>query len=219
MNLKEYQNILNSCEKEKINLIAVSKTKPIEDIQVLYKESQRIFGENKVQELAQKQVKLPKDIEWHFIGHLQKNKVKYIAPFVALIHAVDSLSLLKEINKRARQNNRTIKVLIQFHIAKEESKFGLKENDIKNFFSEINTYKNVEIIGVMGMATYTEDKTQIRQEFQFLTTIFNKLKTSYFQEEKSFKEISMGMSGDYKIAIDCGSTMIRVGSLIFGNSQ
>ena len=217
MNLKAYQNILNTCKETKTKLIAVSKTKPNEDILVLYKEGQRVFGENRVQELVQKQEELPKDIEWHFIGHLQKNKVKYIAPFVKLIHAVDSLSLLEEINKKALQNKRKIKCLIQFHIAKEDGKFGLKEEDINIFFSKLKDFKNVEIIGLMGMATFTKDVKQIRNEFLILKNLFEKVKKTFFKENKSFKEISMGMSGDYKIAIANGSTMIRVGSSIFGS--
>tara|TARA_B110000037_G_scaffold82592_1_gene98343 strand:+ start:420 stop:1076 length:657 start_codon:yes stop_codon:yes gene_type:complete len=216
MNLKEYHKILNFCIENNTSLVAVSKTKPIEDIQTLYAENQRIFGENKVQELVEKQALLPQDIQWHFIGHLQKNKVKYIAPFVALIHAIDSLSLLKEINKRALQNERKINCLIQFHIAKEEHKFGLKPKDIEAFFSEISLFKNANIIGVMGMATFTTDQQQIKEEFKILKNTFNHLKETYFKEKNDFKEISMGMSGDYKTALEEGSSMIRVGSSIFG---
>ncbi len=216
MNSKEYQNILNICKENETQLVAVSKTKPNKDILELYQEGQRVFGENRVQELVQKHEQLPKDIKWHFIGHLQKNKVKYIASFVQLIHAVDSLSLLKEINKKAIQNNRTIKCLIQFHIAKEDSKFGLQVEDIDIFFPKTKEFKNVEIIGLMGMATFTNNEKQVNNEFKLLKNLFNKIKENYFKEQVSFKEISMGMSGDYKIAIQNGSTMVRVGSAIFG---
>ena len=217
MNIEKYNEIKSFCLQNNIKLVAVSKTKPKEDISLLYKENQRVFGENKVQELVDKYNDLPKDIEWHFIGHLQKNKVKYIAPFVELIHAVDSLSLLKEINKRAIQNNRIIKCLIQFHIAKESTKFGLVENEIDDFFSNISIFENVEICGVMGMTTFTENKQQVEQEFKNLKSIFNNIKTQYFKDKNYFKEISMGMSGDYKIAVKQGSTMIRIGSTIFGS--
>jgi len=217
MNIEKYNKILNSCNKNNIKLVAVSKTKPKKDILTLYNKNHKVFGENKVQELTEKYNSLPKDIEWHFIGHLQKNKVKYLAPFVSLIHAVDSMNLLKEINKRAINNNRIIKCLIQFHIAKEESKFGLVESKIEDFFTNISEYKNVEICGVMGMATFTNDENQIEKEFESLKIIFDKLKDKYFSNNNSFKEISMGMSGDYKIAIEKGSTMLRIGSTIFGS--
>lgn len=217
MNILAYQKIKKFCEENNAKLVAVSKTKPIEDIQLLYKESQRVFGENKVQELVEKEAALPKDIQWHFIGHLQKNKVKYIAPFVKLIHAVDSLSLLKEINKRALQNERIIDCLIQFHIAEEESKFGLQQENIEAFFAEIANFKNANIIGVMGMATFTENEEQVSAEFKKLKDTFDFLKNKYFQEKKDFTEISMGMSGDFEIALKEGSTMVRVGSSIFGN--
>ena len=201
-----------------VQLVAVSKTKPIELLQEAYEVGQRVFGENKVQELTDKYEKLPKDIEWHFIGHLQTNKVKYIAPFIGLIHAVDSFKLLKTINKEASKNNRNIRVLLQFHIAEEESKFGLNLNRAKELFNnpEFGTLENVEIVGVMGMATYTNDINQIRNEFGTLKNIFDQLKTDYFSGQSSFKEISMGMSGDYQLAIEKGSTMVRIGSVIFG---
>lgn len=217
MDLKYYQNIKQICAKSDVTLVAVSKTKPKEDIQKLYDLDERVFGENKVQELVEKYEFLPKDIEWHFIGHLQKNKVKYIAPFVELIHAADSIELLKEIDKRAAQNNRIINCLVQFHIAKEETKFGLDENEIKDFFEEALHFKNVKITGVMGMATFTENETLIRKEFKLLKEIFNEVQEKYFADKIYFKEVSMGMSGDFEIAIQEGSTMIRIGSSIFGS--
>ena len=202
-----------------VKLVAVSKTKPNEDIMEAYKSGYRVFGENKPQELTQKYNDLPKDIEWHMIGHLQSNKVKYIAPFVHLIHAVDSLKLLKEINKQAEKNNRVIDCLIQFHIATEESKFGFSLQDIEDLFEseEFKTLQSVRIVGVMGMATFTFDEKQVRNEFKSLKEIFNLLKTRYFSDNEKFKEISMGMSGDYQIAIEEGSTIVRVGSSIFGS--
>lgn len=217
MNLDAYHEISDFCNKNNTQLIAVSKTKPKEDISTLYQIGQRAFGENKVQELVEKYDFLPKDIEWHFIGHLQKNKVKYIAPFVHLIHAVDSISLLKEINKRALQNQRKINCLIQFHIAKEESKFGLKTNGYQDFFTEAIQFENVNIIGLMGMATFTSNEDQISEEFSILKSIFDQVKSTFFADQDEFQEISMGMSGDFKIAIQEGSTMVRVGSSIFGS--
>jgi pyridoxal phosphate enzyme (YggS family) len=217
-----YQTIIEALNKTNTQLVAVSKTKPNEQIMALYNLGQRVFGENYVQELVEKHEALPKDIEWHLIGHLQTNKVKYIAPFVDTIHSVDSVKLLVEINKQAAKHNRVIKCLLQIHIADEESKFGLStEGGIAAFFDElmVSTYtdfKNVEICGVMGMATFTDDKNQVRQEFKKLKQIFNQLKSTYFIDNQSFKEISMGMSDDYKIAIEEGSTMVRIGSLLFG---
>ena len=201
-----------------VKSIAVSKTKPIETILEAYQSGYKIFGENKVQELAGKYEKLPKDIEWHMIGHMQSNKVKYIAPFVSLIHGVDSFKLLKVINKEGEKNNRIIDCLLQFHIAREESKFGLdiiegKEMLTSDEFSEL---KDVNIRGVMGMATFTENEDTIRSEFKELVYIFNQLKESYFKDKNDFNDISMGMSGDYKIAIEEGATMVRIGSLLFG---
>lgn len=199
-------------------LVAVSKTKPKEAILEAYQGGQRVFGENKVQELVQKHEDLPKDIEWHFIGHLQTNKVKYLAPFVSLIHGVDSLKLLKTINKEGQKNERVIPCLLQFHIAEEETKFGLNLAEAEELL-ESETFAsldNVEVRGVMGMATYTDDENQIRKEFRSLKTIFNELKTRYFQDQPSFSEISMGMSGDYQLAVKEGSTIVRVGSKIFG---
>ncbi|WP_282016246.1 YggS family pyridoxal phosphate-dependent enzyme [Marinifilum flexuosum] len=203
---------------ENVTLVAVSKTKPNEAIMEAYDGGYRIFGENKPQELTRKFNELPKDIIWHMIGHLQTNKVKYIAPFVSLIHAVDSLKLLKEINKQALKNDRVIDCLFQFHIADEDTKFGLDLNDAELIINseEYQNMQNVRIVGVMGMATYTDDENQVRSEFSNLKSIYSELKSKFFSAEKSFNEISMGMSGDYKLAIEEGSTMIRVGSTIFG---
>lgn len=202
-----------------VALVAVSKTKPNEAIEEAYKAGQRIFGENRIQELVAKSEALPKDIEWHMIGHLQSNKVKYIAPFISLIHAVDKAKLLAEINKEALKNDRVIRVLLQFHIAKEESKFGMSLEEAEQFLSseQFKAFENIDVVGVMGMATFTSDEDQVRNEFRNLKTIFEKLNEKYFLTKPSFKEISMGMSGDYKLAIDEGSTMVRIGSSIFGN--
>jgi pyridoxal phosphate enzyme (YggS family) len=199
-------------------LIAVSKTHPIERIMEAYEAGQRDFGENKVQELVEKYEALPKDIRWHMIGHLQSNKVKYIAPFVHLIHGVDSFNLLKEINKQGQKNGRRISCLLQFHIAQEDTKFGLSLEEAKAFLAgpEFSLLNHVRICGVMGMATFTENTTQIRKEFQSLHAIYQQLQSSYFSSNSEFKEISMGMSDDYPIAIEEGSTLIRVGSKIFG---
>ncbi|UBM63439.1 YggS family pyridoxal phosphate-dependent enzyme [Candidatus Sulfidibacterium hydrothermale] len=201
-----------------VRLVAVSKTKPVEMIQAAYDAGQRDFGENKAQDMAAKYPQLPSDIRWHFIGHLQTNKVKYIAPFVTLIHAADSLKILKEINKQAIKNNRVIDCLLEFHIAREESKFGLDRETAEEILSseEYKALKNIRICGVMGMATYTDDTAQIRKEFQTLRAIFEELKDKYFKEADYFKEISMGMSGDYPIAIEEGATLVRIGSKIFG---
>ncbi len=216
---KRYQEIQNYTEKRGVQLIAVSKTKPPTDIQELYNWGQRVFGENRVQEMVEKYEQLPKDIEWHLIGHLQRNKVKYIAPFVRMIHAIDSLRLLKEVDKQAEKVNRVIDVLLQFHIAKEDSKFGLDWEEARALLDSdaYGTMQHIRICGVMGMATFTEDATQVAQEFQQLKQYFEQLKAAYFSATPFFKEISMGMSGDFKIAIEAGSTMVRVGSLIFGS--
>lgn len=201
-----------------VKLIAVSKTKPAENIQEAYDIGQRIFGENKVQDLFAKQPLLPDDIQWHFIGHVQTNKVKFIAPFINLIHAIDSLKLLNEVNKQAIKNNRTINCLLQFHIAEETSKFGLSIDEATEILSTpvYQNMENIKIVGVMGMSTFTEDMDQVRREFRTLRKIFEELKKNYFNQDIGFKEISMGMSGDYRIAIEEGSTMIRVGTSIFG---
>jgi pyridoxal phosphate enzyme (YggS family) len=208
---------LNELPKS-VTLVAVSKTKPENLILEAYNVGQKIFGENKVQDLVQKYEHLPKDIQWHFIGHLQTNKVKFIVPFVSLIHAVDSLKLLKEINKEALKINRTVNCLLQIYIAKEETKFGLDEKEVFQLLesSDFKALKNINISGLMGMATYTNNLSQIASEFDSLKKLHLKLKTTFFATNNSFNEISMGMSGDYKIAIANGSTMVRIGSSIFG---
>jgi len=210
---------INSFIPSHVTLVAVSKTKPNYMIEECYQVNQRHFGENKVQDLVDKYNALPKDIKWHFIGHLQTNKVKYIAPFVHLIHAVDSMKLLKEINKQALKNNRIIDVLLQFHIAKEDSKFGLNKTNCGELLNSetFSHLKNISIIGVMGMATFTDNENQVKSEFNNLVDHFNTLKNNPSIISKSFSEISMGMSGDYKFAIEAGSTMVRVGSSIFGS--
>ena len=216
--IKENLNKVRATVPNDVTLIAVSKTKPVTDLQEAYDAGQRIFGENKALEMRDKHQELPKDIQWHFIGHLQTNKIKYIAPFVSLIHSIDSISLLEAVNKEAVKNNRVIDCLLQFHIAKEETKFGLDIEEAEEMLKS-DSYKNlnnINIIGVMGMATFTDDVNQIRNEFKSLKNIFNILKERYFQDKESFKEISMGMSDDYPIAIEEGATMVRVGSKIFG---
>lgn len=202
-----------------VTLVAVSKTKPNKAILEAYQFGQRIFGENRAQELTDKAEVLPKDIEWHMIGHLQRNKVKYIAPLVSVIHAVDSLRLLQEIDKEAKKNERVIKVLLQFHIAEEETKYGLNLDEARELLTseQYLNMNNIDVAGVMGMATFTENETQVRKEFRLLKHIFETLKDEFFATQDSFKEISMGMSGDYRIAIEEGSTMLRIGSSIFGS--
>ena len=209
VNTSSYQSITAEI-KGKATLIAVSKIKPVQDIQALYNLGQRDFGENYVQELVDKEAKLPKDIRWHFIGHLQSNKVKLITPFIYLIHGVDSLKLLKEIDKQAEKNKRLIDCLLQVHIAQEETKFGFDENEL--FALEIGQFTNVKIKGLMGMASLTENVNNIRIEFKQLKTLYNKLSTLTPQ----LSILSMGMSADYKIAIEEGSNMVRIGSLLFG---
>lgn len=198
-------------------LVAVSKTKPVEQLMEAYNAGQRIFGENKVQELCAKAELMPDNIEWHMIGHLQSNKVKYIAPFVSLIHGVDSFKLLKEINKQGAKNDRKIPCLLQFHIAQEETKFGFNMTEVNQLLSstEFADLTNIEIKGVMGMATFTDNEAQVRAEFAYLKKCFDELKSAHFQTDQ-FEVISMGMSGDYKLAIEEGSTMVRIGSSIFG---
>ncbi|QCK14399.1 YggS family pyridoxal phosphate-dependent enzyme [Mangrovivirga cuniculi] len=203
---------------EDVVLVAVSKTKPKEDIQSFYDDGHRVFGENKAQELKEKHEELPKDIKWHMIGHLQRNKVKYIAPFVDLIHSVDSKRLAKEINKQGRKNERTINCLLQVHIAEEESKFGFDEDEILEIIKsgEFDEYNNIKIVGLMGMATFTEDTDQIRKEFKSLKGIFDRISSLESDANIEMKYLSMGMSNDFNIAIEEGSNMIRVGSKIFG---
>ncbi len=202
----------------KAKLVAVSKTKPNEDLLQAYEAGQRDFGENKVQELARKAEELPKDIQWHMIGHLQRNKVKYIAPFVQLIHAVDSERLLVEINKQAAKNDRIIDCLLQVFIAKEETKFGLSESELLELLEsdKLKTLSNIRISGLMGMATNTDNTNQVREEFTGLKELFESLKSSLDLPNVQLEELSMGMTGDYKIACDEGSTMVRIGSAIFG---
>jgi pyridoxal phosphate enzyme (YggS family) len=214
MNITENLQQIKASIPEHVTLVAVSKTKPNTAILEAYQAGQRVFGENKVQELTEKYESLPKDIEWHMIGHLQSNKVKYIAPFVSLIHGVDSFKLLEEINKRAAQNNRVINCLLQIHIAEEYTKFGFNEKEVMELLQSeaFQHLKNIKVVGLMGMATFTDNENQIRKEFKSLKNLFDKFQISNLQ----FQILSMGMSGDYQIAIEEGSTMIRVGSSIFG---
>ena len=208
------QKIKNSLPK-KVTLVAVSKTKPIKDLMEAYKAGQRIFGENKVQEIVNKYPQMPLDTKWHMIGHLQRNKVKYLAPFIDLIHGIDSLKLLREINKQAIKHDRIIKGLIQIKISNEITKFGMTADEAREMFcsKEFKSLNNVNIIGVMGMASFTTNESQIRKEFLNLKLIFD----SYKEFNPSMEVISMGMSGDYNLAIECGSNMIRIGSSIFGS--
>ena len=216
MNIEAYHKLLKEVAANNATLVAVSKTKPIEELQVLYNEGQRVFGENKVQELCQKAEVLPKDIEWHMIGHLQRNKVKYIAPFVSLIHGVDSERLFREIEKQAVKNNRVISCLLQVHIAEEETKFGFSKEELAAFLETRPDGTRVQICGLMGMATNTENQSQVKKEFAALKDLFDELKNAFFKDQPQFKVLSMGMSGDYPLALQEGSSMIRVGSLIFG---
>ena len=201
-----------------VRLVAVSKFHPVEMIEEAYHAGQRIFGENHVQEMTQKHEVLPKDIEWHFIGHLQTNKVKYIAPFVSLIHSVDSFKLLKEINKQAEKSQRVISCLLQIHIAQEETKFGFSFDECRSMLQEEEwkTLTHVQLCGVMGMATFTDDVQEVRNEFRSLKKFFDEIKENYFSHIDAFREISMGMTDDYPIAIEEGSTLIRIGTKIFG---
>jgi len=213
-NLKKFNKELPN----NVTLIAVSKTKPVSDLMEAYNAGQRAFGENKIQEMEAKWQEMPKDIEWHMIGHVQRNKVKYMAPFVSLIHAVDSLKLLKEINKEAEKNDRTINCLLQIKIAEEDSKFGMDEADAAKLLAseEYKKLQNVKIVGLMGMATFTDDEKQISEEFQKLKKIYDQFRIQSRNFGTELKILSMGMSGDYKIAIENGSNMVRVGSAIFG---
>ncbi len=209
-NIKKYRSEL----PDHVKLVAISKTKPKEDLMQAYRAGQRIFGENKIQEMTEKWEQLPEDIEWHMVGHVQRNKVKYMAPYVSLIHAVDSLKLLKEINKRAKQNERTIKCLLQIKIAEEDSKFGISAEEAKEILKSeaYEKMEHVKVIGLMGMATFTDDEDQVRSEFKYLKSVFDQLRGKF----PELTELSMGMSGDYQIAVECGSTMVRIGSSIFG---
>jgi len=216
---EKLKNLKKEIDSLKVKLIAVSKTKSAEEVLEAYEAGQRDFGENLVQELVEKAEKLPKDIVWHQIGHLQTNKVKYIAPFIGVIHSVDSFKILKEINKHALRNNRTIDCLLQIHIAEEETKYGLGYDELIEILrsEELESLKNIRIVGLMGISTNTENERVTKEEFYELKTLFVGVKESFFKNDDAFKEISMGMSSDYKIAIAQGSTMIRVGSLIFGD--
>jgi pyridoxal phosphate enzyme (YggS family) len=214
-----YLKIADEARQKRATLVAVSKTKPVSDIESLYGSGHRDFGENYVQELTEKYPLLPEDIRWHFIGHLQSNKVKYIAPFVYMIHGVESLKLLHEINKQGAKFSRKIRCLLQLHVAAEETKFGLDEaelNELLKQVAESDEMEFVQICGVMAMASFTEDREQIRTEFKMVKRIFDDVKEKYFYHDDEFAQISMGMSSDYNIALEEGSTMIRVGSLIFG---
>jgi len=217
MSIKNNLLKIKSTLPENVTLVAVSKTKPISDLMEAYDVGQRIFGENKIQEMAEKWEAMPKDIEWHMIGHVQTNKVKFMAPFVSLIHGVDSLKLLEEINKQAQKNNRIIDCLLQIYIAEEESKFGLDEEELNEILASeaFKEMKNIRVIGLMGMATFTNNQDQIKKEFTYLKSIFDKLQPLQTANCK-LQTVSMGMSGDYQLAIECGSTMVRIGSSIFG---
>ena len=217
MSISENLKKIQSTIPENVTLVAVSKTKPVSDLMEAYNAGQRIFGENKIQEMTEKWEQMPKDIQWHMIGHVQTNKVKYMAEYVSLIHGVDSLKLLQEINKQAAKHNRVIDCLLQIYIAEEESKFGLDKDELDEILKQVQHDKmeNIKVVGLMGMATFTDNQTQIKKEFQNLKSIFDRyksLKTKHCQ----LNTISMGMSGDYKLAIKCGSTMVRIGSSIFG---
>ena len=212
-NIKKFKSEI----PDDVALVAVSKTKPNEDLLEAYHAGQRIFGENKIQEMTDKWEALPKDIEWHMIGHVQTNKVKYMAPYVSLIHAVDKLKLLKEVNKRAKQNDREIRCLLQLKIAEEDSKFGMSKEDLTHLLLDegVSKFEHVKIVGLMGMATFTDNKDQIEREFAYLKETFDELK----QEHKQLQILSMGMSGDYKLGIKHDSNMIRIGSAIFGERK
>jgi pyridoxal phosphate enzyme (YggS family) len=213
LSISENLNKLKNTLPSEVTLVAVSKTKPVKDLLEAYNAGQRVFGENKIQEMETKWKEMPKDIEWHMIGHVQTNKVKYMAHFVSLIHAVDSIKLLKEVNKQAIKNNRIINCLLQVKIAEEDSKYGMTETDLHTLLTsvEVQSFQNTKIVGLMGMASFTDNKGQISEEFLRLNTYYNELKETY-----QLDILSMGMSGDYQLAIENGSTMIRVGSMIFG---
>lgn len=221
--ISELNRIIELAESYHARLAAVSKTKPVEDILTLYHAGQKIFGENYVQELVEKEGILPKDIQWHFIGHLQTNKVKYIAPFINMIHSVDDIKLLKEINKQATKLNRVIDCLLQIHIATEETKFGMNEDELIHLLKEVivhpEDYHYIRLCGLMGMATNTANQALIRKEFQNLKSLLKKVREKYIAHPQYFKELSMGMSNDYKIALEEGSTLLRIGSLLFGKRE
>lgn len=215
MSIQDNLLAIKSSLSSNVTLVAVSKTKPVANLMEAYNAGQRIFGENKIQEMTEKWEQMPKDIQWHMIGHVQTNKVKYMAEYVSLIHGVDSLKLLEEVNKQAAKHNRVIDCLLQMFIANEETKFGLDENELEEIFQIVKKDKlqNIKVTGLMGMATFTDDQAQIKKEFENLKRIFDK----YIIHNSQFTTLSMGMSGDYKLAIECGSTMVRIGSSIFGN--
>ena len=219
MNLDPYHAIVKELSPYHARLIAVSKTQPVATLLELYHAGQKTFGENKVQELCDKYERLPKDISWHLIGHLQSNKVKYVAPFVSMIHSIDSIKLLDEVNRQAQKCHRTIDCLLQIHIAREETKFGFDEQEVMNLFQTkaFDSFTNTRLCGLMAMATLTDDETQIAREFEGLKKLFETIKTSYMAGQASFKELSMGMSSDYTIALRHGATMVRIGSTIFGS--
>lgn len=221
MNIKENIKRLQDELSEQVTIVAVSKTHSNETILEAYNAGHKIFGENRVQELLPKYEALPKDIEWHLIGHLQRNKVKYIAPFVSLIHSVDSFRLLREVNKQGERNNRVIHCLLQMHIADEESKFGLSAEELHEILKspDLANLKNMSIDGLMGMATFTEDMEQVRKEFKGLANIYKDVKATYFANDPQFHILSMGMSGDYRVAVEEGSNLLRIGSLIFGERE
>lgn len=221
MDFEKYTTLIEEVKRKGARLVAVSKTKPPAEILTLYDRGQTLFGENKVQELVQKYEQLPKDIAWHLIGHLQTNKVKFIAPFVSMIQSVDSMKLLAEIDKQAAKQERTIDCLLQIYIADEETKFGLSQTEAEEMLcsSQFTSLSHVHVCGLMGMATNTEEEEQIRREFRSLKTFFEKLKRTYFKENPFFCELSMGMSADYKIALEEGATLIRVGSKLFGERE
>lgn len=218
MSIKDNLLEIKSSLPENVTLVAVSKTKPVADLMEAYNAGQRIFGENKIQEMTEKWQQMPKDIEWHMIGHVQSNKVKYMVPYVKLIHGVDSLKLLKEINRHAVRWRKNINCLLQIHIAEEETKFGLDEKELEELLNseEFKSFTNIKVIGLMGMATFTDNQEQIKREFKHLKSIFDKINSlSIINYQLSI--LSMGMSGDYQLAIDCGSNMVRIGSSIFGS--
>lgn len=216
VNKQALKEIDNTCKRYNAQLVAVTKKRSIEEVAELYELGYRVFAENRVQDLLEKKELLPNNIEWHLIGHLQRNKVKYIVPFVKLIHSVDSIRLLLEINKEAKKLNKTVDCLLQFHVAQEESKYGIAPENIDAFMSDLKTIKidNIKIRGIMGMASFTNNQNQIRKEFEQLKSIFEMLKKEYFKED-NFSILSMGMSSDYKIALEEGSTLVRVGSALF----
>ena len=220
MSIAENLSQIKSALPSNVTLVAVSKTKPVADLMEAYNAGQRIFGENKIQEMTEKWQQMPKDIQWHMIGHVQSNKVKYMIPYVSLIHGVDSLKLLKEINRLAAKWRKKVDCLLQIHIAEEETKFGLDEQELEEMLKQVQhekeSFENIRIVGLMGMATFTENQEQIKREFLHLKTIFNK-HSQLSTDNCQLNTLSMGMSGDYQLAIECGSNMVRIGSSIFGS--